>query len=396
MLNLAKNILQQSYNDLIKKNNNTAVLILEDGKKIFGTGFGYPSIKVGELCFNTAMTGYQEIITDPSYNGQIITFTFPHIGNVGTNLNDYESSKSFASGIITREPPPLSSNWRSENEFGNWLIKMKLTGIYGIDTRFLTKYIRDKNAPTGLICFNPNKSFNFKLLNKTLESWPRIKGANLIPNVSSKRINKWRENSWNVKKNVSKNKKFHVIAFDFGIKNNILRNLYDLGLEVTVVPFESSIQKIKDLKPDGIFLSNGPGDPLATYNSIKENFDAIIKIGLPIFGICIGHQLLALSFGAKTEKMEQGHRGGNHPVLELSNKTVEITSQNHGFNVVENNLPSILKVTHRSLFDNSIEGLEHKLKPIFSVQYHPEASPGPHDSKYLFKKFYTFIENRKL
>jgi len=394
MLNMAKNILQQSYNDLIKKNNNTAVLILEDGKKIFGTGFGYPGIKAGEMCFNTSMSGYQEIITDPSYNGQIITFTFPHIGNVGTNLEDYESLKSFASGIITREPPPLSSNWRSEIEFENWLIKMKLTGIYGIDTRLLTKYIKDKNAPAGLICFNPNKSFNFNLLNKHLESWPRIKGKNLIPNVSSKGIKKWRRNSWGIKKSVSKNKKFHVVVFDFGIKNNILRNLYDLSLEITVVPFESSKQDIMALKPDGVFLSNGPGDPLATYNSIKDNFDAITKIGLPIFGICIGHQLLALSFGAKTEKMNQGHRGGNHPVIELSNKSVEITSQNHGFNVVENNLPSILKVTHRSLFDNSIEGLEHKSKPIFSVQYHPEASPGPHDSKYLFEKFYTFIENR--
>ena len=395
MLNLAKNILQQSYNDLIKKNNNTAVLILEDGKKIFGTGFGYPGIKAGELCFNTSMSGYQEIITDPSYNGQIITFTFPHIGNVGTNLEDYESSKSFASGIITREPPPLSSNWRSEIEFENWLIKMKLTGIYGIDTRLLTKYIKDKNAPAGLICFNPNKSFNFNLLNKNLEFWPRIKGANLIPNVSSKGIKKWKRNSWGIKKSVSQNKKFHVVVFDFGIKNNILRNLYDLNLEITVVPFESSKQKIKALKPDGIFLSNGPGDPLSTYNSIKDNFDAITKIDLPIFGICIGHQLLALSFGAKTEKMDQGHRGGNHPVIELSNKSVEITSQNHGFNVVENNLPSTLKVTHRSLFDNSIEGLEHKSKPIFSVQYHPEGSPGPHDSKYLFEKFYTFIEKRR-
>ncbi len=396
MLNLAKNILQQSYNDLIKKNNNTAVLILEDGKKIFGTGFGYPGIKAGEMCFNTSMSGYQEIITDPSYNGQIITFTFPHIGNVGTNFDDYEKSKSFASGIITREPPPLSSNWRSENEFENWLIKMRLTGIYGVDTRFLTKYIKNNNAPAGLISFNPKSNFNFKLLNKKLESWPRIKGANLIPNVSSKRIKKWRKNSWGIKKIMSKNKKLHVVAFDFGIKNNILRNLYDLGLEVTVVPFESSIQKIKILKPDGIFLSNGPGDPLATYSSIKENFDAIIKIGIPIFGICIGHQLLALAFGAKTEKMEQGHRGGNHPVINLSNKNVDITSQNHGFNVVENSLPKTLKVTHRSLFDNSIEGLEHESKPIFSVQFHPEASPGPHDSKYLFKKFYAFIEKRRL
>ena len=392
---MAKNILQQTYNDLIKKNNNTAVLILEDGKKIFGTGFGYPGIKVGEVCFNTSMSGYQEIITDPSYNAQIITFTFPHIGNVGTNLDDYESSKSFASGIITREPPSLSSNWRSENEFENWLIKMKLTGIYGIDTRFLTKYIKDKNAPAALICFNQNNNFNFKILKKMLDSWPRIKGANLIPNVSSKKVKHWKGVSWKNQKKIPNNKKFHVVAIDFGIKKNILRNLYDMGLKVTVVHFESNVQKIKKLKPDGIFLSNGPGDPLATYKSIKENFDAIIKIELPIFGICIGHQLLALSFGAKTEKMDQGHRGGNHPVIELSNKSVEITSQNHGFNVVDNNLPPNLKVTHRSLFDDSIEGIEHKSKPIFSVQYHPEASPGPHDSKYLFEKFYTFIEKRK-
>ena len=388
---MEKNKLHQSYNELIKKNNNSAILILENGDVFKGFGFGAQGFKIGEVCFNTSMSGYQEIITDPSYNGQIINFTFPHIGNVGTNRDDNEAKKSFASGIITREPPPEASNWRSELNFNGWLKKQNIVGISGLDTRQLTKVIKEKNAPMGLICHKFNSQFDLDLLSKKLFKHPKLKGSNLVPNVSSDKVTEWENGLWG--KNSFKNKKteLHVVAYDFGIKKNILRSLKSLNIKVSLVPFNFDFVELKKLKPDGIFLSNGPGDPMATYNSIKRNFDKILTLTIPIFGICIGHQLIAIALGAKTKKMEQGHRGGNHPVINLSNKKVEITSQNHGFNVIDENLPSELRVTHKSLFDKSIEGLEHVTKPIFSVQYHPEASPGPHDSRYLFQKFYSFL-----
>ena len=388
---MEKNKLHQSYNELIKKNNNSAILILENGDVFKGFGFGAQGFKIGEVCFNTSMSGYQEIITDPSYNGQIINFTFPHIGNVGTNRDDNEAKKSFASGIITREPPPEASNWRSELNFNGWLKKQNIVGISGLDTRQLTKVVKEKNAPMGLICHNFNSQFDLDLLSKKLFKHPKLKGSNLVPNVSSDKVTEWENGLWG--KNSFKNKKteLHVVAYDFGIKKNILRSLKSLNIKVSLVPFNFDFVELKKLKPDGIFLSNGPGDPMATYNSIKKNFDKILTLTIPIFGICIGHQLIAIALGAKTKKMEQGHRGGNHPVINLSNKKVEITSQNHGFNVIDENLPSELRVTHKSLFDKSIEGLEHVTKPIFSVQYHPEASPGPHDSRYLFQKFYSFL-----
>ena len=390
-LRLEKNKLHQSYNELIKKNNNSAILILEGGDIFFGFGYGAQGSKIGEVCFNTSMTGYQEIITDPSYDGQIINFTFPHIGNVGTNKDDNEANKSFASGIISREPPTEGSNWRSELNFNSWLKKQNIIGIFGLDTRQLTKTIKEKNAPMGLISHNVNGQFDLDLLSKKLFNHPKLKGSNLVPNVSSDQVIEWKKGLWG--KDTFKNKKteLHVVAYDFGIKKNILRCLKDLNIKVSLVPFNLDFDALKKLKPDGIFLSNGPGDPLATYNSIKNNFDNILTLDIPIFGICIGHQLLAIALGAKTKKMEQGHRGGNHPVINLSNKKVEITSQNHGFKVIDENLPSELKVTHKSLFDKSIEGLEHVTKPIFSVQYHPEASPGPHDSRYLFQKFYNLL-----
>ena len=388
---MEKNKLHQSYNELIKKNNNSAILILENGDVFKGFGFGAKGFKIGEVCFNTSMSGYQEIITDPSYNGQIINFTFPHIGNVGTNRDDNEAKKSFASGIITREPPPEASNWRSELNFNGWLKKQNIVGISGLDTRQLTKVIKEKNAPMGLICHKFNSQFDLDLLSKKLFKHPKLKGSNLVPNVSSDKVTEWENGLWG--KNSFNNKKteLHVVAYDFGIKKNILRSLKSLNIKVSLVPFNFDFVELKKLKPDGIFLSNGPGDPMATYNSIKKNFDKILTLTIPIFGICIGHQLIAIALGAKTKKMEQGHRGGNHPVINLSNKKVEITSQNHGFNVIDENLPSELRVTHKSLFDKSIEGLEHVTKPIFSVQYHPEASPGPHDSRYLFQKFYSFL-----
>ena len=388
---MEKNKLHQSYNELIKKNNDSAILILENGDIFYGYGYGAQGLKVGEVCFNTSMSGYQEIITDPSYDGQIINFTFPHIGNVGTNADDNEANKSFVSGIITREPPSEASNWRSETNFDVWLKKQNIIGMSGLDTRQLTKIIKDKNAPLGLISHNVKGQFDLDLLSKKLFNHPKLKGSNLVPNVSSDQVIEWGNGLW--EKNSLKNKKtkLHVVAYDFGIKKNILRCLKNLNVKVSLVPFDFDFVELRKLKPDGIFLSNGPGDPMATYNSIKNNFDNILTLDLPIFGICIGHQLLAIALGAKTKKMKQGHRGGNHPVINLSNQKVEITSQNHGFKVIDENLPSELKITHKSLFDKSIEGLEHVTKPIFSVQYHPEASPGPHDSRYLFLKFYNFL-----
>ncbi|MAC62006.1 MAG: carbamoyl phosphate synthase small subunit [SAR116 cluster bacterium] len=379
----------------MKKNNNSAILIFENGDIFFGFGFGATGQKIGEVCFNTSMTGYQEIITDPSYNKQLINFTFPHLGNVGTNSNDNEANLSYASGIITREPPSQSSNWRSEYDFNKWLELKDVIGIYGIDTRQLTKYIKDNNAPMGLICYDKTRKFDFPSLQDKLSKHPKLKGSDLVPNVSTKSIFDWQDRTLNVISRRDKIKKnnnnIHVVALDFGIKQNILRCLKDIEVKVTIVPFNYDFERIKALRPDGIFLSNGPGDPLATYNSIKNNFDKILTMNIPIFGICIGHQLLALACGAKTKKMTQGHRGGNHPVFNLMNGNVEITSQNHGFNVIEASLPKDLLVTHKSLFDDTIEGLEHVSKPIFSVQYHPEASPGPHDSKYLFEKFYKYM-----
>ena len=392
---MKKDKLHQSYNELIKKNNNSAILIFENGDIFFGFGFGATGQKIGEVCFNTSMTGYQEIITDPSYNKQLINFTFPHLGNVGTNSNDNEANLSYASGIITREPPSQSSNWRSEYDFNKWLELKDVIGIYGIDTRQLTKYIKDNNAPMGLICYDKTRKFDFPSLQDKLSKHPKLKGSDLVPNVSTKSIFDWQDRTLNVISRRDKIKKnnnnIHVVALDFGIKQNILRCLKDIEVKVTIVPFNYDFERIKALRPDGIFLSNGPGDPLATYNSIKNNFDKILTMNIPIFGICIGHQLLALACGAKTKKMTQGHRGGNHPVFNLMNGNVEITSQNHGFNVIEASLPKDLLVTHKSLFDDTIEGLEHVSKPIFSVQYHPEASPGPHDSKYLFEKFYKYM-----
>ncbi len=381
----------------VKKLEQNALLILQNGDFFTGYGFGAKTIGIGEICFNTSMTGYQEIITDPSYSKQIINFTFPHIGNVGTNKEDFESQKSYASGIITRLLPTNYSNWRSLNKFDEWLKSLNVPGIAGIDTRLLTKRIRESDSTNGLIVHSDKRKFDFDELKSKLAEHPSMKGLELFSFISTKKKYYWKEgvNLLLKNKNHQERKKsdlLTIVTLDFGIKKNILRNLYERNLNVIVLPENSNFNKIMSYKPSGIFLSNGPGDPSATSKRTFDLLSKLIEVKIPIFGICIGHQLLALSLGAKTKKMKQGHRGANHPVKNLENNSVEITSQNHGFYVDKDTLPSDLLVTHLSLFDDSIEGLSHKTLPIFSVQFHPEASPGPTDSSYLFDKFFKLVE----
>ncbi len=372
--------------DVISKN---SILILETGEKFLGYSFGSKKLGIGELCFNTSMTGYQEIITDPSYSNQIINFTFPHIGNVGTNIDDYEG-KSNVSGVITRQLPSNESNWRSNKNFSEWLKKLSIPGIAGIDTRNLTKIIRNKKSINAIIA-NIDENNNQSELDKILEYHPSMDGLQLFNKISTKKEYFWNENlhellRFNKKQN---NKILKIIALDYGIKSNILRNLYERNFDVCVLPYDASINEIMSKNPDGIFLSNGPGDPKASDQNVFELLKTLANLKIPIFGICIGHQLIALSLGGQTFKMNQGHRGANHPVKNLETNNVEITSQNHGFVVDKNSLPNDLQITHISLFDQSVEGLKHKELPIFSVQFHPEASPGPTDTSYLFDKFYN-------
>ena len=380
------------------KNNhqiNTGVLVLENKKVFKGIGIGYEGEATGEVCFNTSLTGYQEIISDPSYADQIINFTFPHIGNVGTNKEDIESDKIWTKGVIFNSEITDPSNYRAFLHLDAWLKKNKIVGLTGLDTRSLTNFIRDKGAPKGTIAFSKKQKFNISKLTNTTLKWSGLKNLDLAKEVSTPKNYIWKGfKTWKKKDGFVKNKKnqFHVVAIDYGIKKNILRYFSDFNCKVTVVSCETSAENIIKLKPNGIFLSNGPGDPAATgkyaINIIKE----LIKKNLPIFGICLGHQILALTLGGKTKKMKLGHRGANHPVKNLVHGKVEITSQNHGFEVVEETLPKNIEVTHQSLFDNSIEGIKLKNKPVFSVQYHPESNPGPQDSVYLFKEF---INNMK-
>ena len=366
-----------------------AILILESGEMFFGYSFGSEELGTGELCFNTSMTGYQEILTDPSYTNQIINFTFPHIGNVGTNINDNEG-KSNVSGVITRQLPSKASNWRSIQNFSGWLKELSIPGIAGIDTRKLTKIIRNKSSINAIIAKIENKE-NFNELNNILQSHPSMNGLELFSKISTKKEYFWKENLHKLIKLPKKqnNRQLKIVAFDYGIKSNILRNLYERNFEVSVLPYNTTIEEIISKNPDGIFLSNGPGDPKASDPNVFKLLKNLTNLKIPIFGICIGHQLIALTIGAKTSKMKQGHRGANHPVKNLETNSVEITSQNHGFIVDKQSLPSDLQITHISLFDQSIEGLKHKELPIFSVQFHPEASPGPTDTSYLFDKFYN-------
>ena len=374
----------------LKKINPNAILVLQNGKFFKGTGLGYEGVATGEVCFNTSITGYQEIISDPSYADQIINFTFPHIGNVGANKEDHESDKIWTKGVIINSEITNPSNYRSLKHLDLWLKKNKIVGITGIDTRSLTNIIRDKGAPKGTISNNSKTKINIKKILIKTQKWSGLNNLDLAKVVTTKKNYIWNGyKTWKKDQGFIKNKKKlkHVVAIDYGIKKNILRYFSDFNCKVTVVPCKTSSDEILNLKPDGIFLSNGPGDPAATGIYAIPIIKHLIKKNIPIFGICLGHQLLALSLGAKTRKMNLGHRGANHPVKNLLKGNVEITSQNHGFEVVKKSLPNNVIVTHQSLFDNSIEGIQLKNKPIFSVQYHPESNPGPQDSVYLFRKF---------
>lgn len=377
-----------------------AILVFPDGSNFKGFGIGKKGITKGEICFNTAITGYQEILTDPSYLGQIITFTFPHIGNVGVNLSDIEADKVRASGLIIREAITNDSNYRSVGHFNDWLIKNNLTGISGIDTRKITKLIRQNGAKTVAIIYQDEISE--ELIQKTIKELHNsgdLGGVELASQASLNKSYNWdAEGRWNQFKNSYNNianKKYKVVAVDYGAKLNILRCMTDLGLDVEVVGAKASFEEIMKHKPDGVFLSNGPGDPAETGKFAIPMIQEVLKHKIPLFGICLGHQLLGLALNAKTIKMHQGHRGANHPIKNLKTSKVEITSQNHGFAIDDKNLPADVEVTHISLFDKTIAGIRSKTAPAFSVQYHPESSPGPSDSFYLFKEFVELIKNNK-
>ena len=368
----------------------SAILVLENKSIFKGIGLGYQGEATGEVCFNTSLTGYQEIISDPSYAGQIINFTFPHIGNVGTNKEDVESDKIWTRGVIFNSEITSPSNYSSLQNLDNWLKKNKIVGITGLDTRSLTNFIRDQGAPKGTIANNKNGKFNISKLIKKSINWPGLKGMDLAKEVTTPKTYTWKGlKTWKKIKGFEKNKKrkFKIVAIDFGIKKNILRYFSNYDCEVKVVSCKKKSEEILKLKPHGIFLSNGPGDPAATGKYAIQTVQKLISSNLPVFGICLGHQILALALNGKTKKMKLGHRGANHPVKNLINKKVEITSQNHGFEVVKESLSKNIQITHKSLFDNSIEGIRLKNKPVFSVQYHPESNPGPQDSHYLFSDF---------
>ncbi|WP_428628232.1 glutamine-hydrolyzing carbamoyl-phosphate synthase small subunit [Sphingopyxis sp.] len=402
----------------------TGVLVLADGTVLWGVGYGAAGAGVGEICFNTAMTGYQEILTDPSYAGQIITFTFPHIGNVGANPDDMEREKRAAIGCVTRELPTLPSNFRSVQTLPEWMAAQGLIGLAGIDTRALTRRIRDGGAPTGVVAHHAEGKFDLDKLLMLAQGWPGLEGMDLAKTVTRERQGAWDAGVWALGKGYASSplplaggvgggpnsaptsedmptpnpsreregeKKPHVVAIDYGAKDNIFRSLVHAGARVTVVPAKTSLEDIVALRPAGVFLSNGPGDPAATGDYAVPVIKGLLERNVPIFGICLGHQLLALAAGARTVKMHQGHRGANHPVQrvggDFGDGIVEITSMNHGFAVDASTLPGGVVETHKSLFDGSNCGIAITGKNAFSVQYHPEASPGPQDSFYLFEKF---------
>jgi len=379
----------------------TALLVLADGTVLEGTGFGAPGHAVGEVCFNTAMTGYQEILTDPSYAGQIITFTFPHIGNVGTNEEDIETVNMAATpgarGVVLHTAISAASSYRATRHLDQWLRARGIIGLSGIDTRALTGRIRSKGMPNAVIAHAPDGKFDLAALKKEAREWPGLVGMDLVPMVTSSQRFTWDETEWRWGEGFGRQNKreFHVVAIDYGIKRNILRLLAASGCRVTVVPANSTAEDILQMRPDGVFLSNGPGDPAATGAYAVPVIRAVIDNDIPTFGICLGHQMLGIAVGAKTMKMHQGHHGANHPVKDLTTGKVEITSMNHGFAVDRATLPANATETHVSLFDGSNCGIALKDKRVFSVQYHPEASPGPRDSHYLFQRFVEMMRESK-
>ncbi|GAC12928.1 glutamine-hydrolyzing carbamoyl-phosphate synthase small subunit [Aliiglaciecola lipolytica] len=376
----------------------SALLVLEDGSVFKGTSIGASGISVGEVVFNTSMTGYQEILTDPSYAEQIVTLTYPHIGNTGTNDEDVESTKIWAKGLIIRDLPLLASNFRNQSSLSDYLKHNNILGIADIDTRRLTRILRDKGAQRGCIVTvqEDSQSKIDEALNAA-KAFPGLKGMDLAKVVTTEKAYPWQDGVWSLESGYEKDKqncKYHVVAYDFGAKHNILRMLVDRNCRLTVVPATTSAKDVLAMEPDGIFLSNGPGDPEPCDYAISA-IKTFLDTDIPIFGICLGHQLLALASGAKTEKMKFGHHGANHPVKDLARDVVMITSQNHGFAVDESSLPDNLDVTHVSLFDKSLQGIHRNDKPAFSFQGHPEASPGPHDAAPLFDHFIELIEKSK-
>lgn len=370
-----------------------AVLVLADGTVFKGISIGAPGHTVGEVVFNTSMTGYQEILTDPSYTEQIVTLTYPHIGNYGTNAEDVESGKIYAAGLIIRDLPLLESNFRSNQTLSQYLASNNIVAISDIDTRKLTRILREKGAQAG--CIMAGEVDDTKAL-ALAKAFPGLSGMDLAKVVSVKKPYEFSEGEWVLGKGYTKpeNPKFHVVAFDYGVKRNILRMLVSRGCKVTVLPAQATAKEALSYKPDGIFLSNGPGDPEPCDYAISA-IKTLVETGIPTFGICLGHQLLALASGAKTMKMKFGHHGANHPVQDVETKRVYITSQNHGFAADPKTLPANVKITHVSLFDSSLQGIARTDKPAFSFQGHPEASPGPHEMSYLFDRFISMMQERK-
>ncbi|MEP3265940.1 MAG: glutamine-hydrolyzing carbamoyl-phosphate synthase small subunit [Hyphomicrobiales bacterium] len=379
----------------------TALLVLADGTVIQGMGLGAEGTAVAEVCFNTAITGYQEILTDPSYAGQIVTFTFPHIGNVGTNDEDMETvdeaSQSGVRGCVIKADITEPSNYRTTRHLDQWLKARNIIGLCGIDTRALTNLVRENGMPNAVIAYNADGNFDIDALKKQAAEWSGLEGTDLAKTVTSTNSYEWSETPWVWDEGYKKTSDtpYHVVALDFGVKRNILRLLAGLGCKVTVLPASATADEVMALKPDGVFLSNGPGDPAATGAYALTTIKAIVAADIPTFGICLGHQMLGLALGAKTSKMHQGHHGANHPVKDHTTSKVEIVSMNHGFAVDSDSLPDGVTETHVSLFDGSNCGLQLEGKPVFSVQHHPEASPGPQDSHYLFRRFVNLMRARR-